>query len=195
MIFQSDIAALDTELSQLQTLLNTKRQQRLRFEELDAEVNVIIEAVTLLKTKIEAVSPDAIASFKLAVLTLFESGDNGNNNVNQPIEPTPKPNASPLELLHFDDITDGYCYLIKGDKDDDQLPVDDPTGDEWILPSDTPLTGQTCVIEPNIYWEVTPPDGSSWELASPLTCDAWEDAPLTGQHCAVPSFSGNLSRM
>jgi hypothetical protein len=182
MIFQLDIATLDTELSQLQALLDTKRQQRSLFEELDAETNAAIGMVALLKTKIEAVSSDAIASLKSAVLTLFESGDGGNGDGNQPIDPTPEPDDDEPELLCLNGLT-GEC-LTTADLDQG-LPIDDPISDEWILPSDAPLTGQTCAIDPELYWEVTPPDGSSGEFASPLACLLWEDAPMLGQHCTI----------
>lgn len=184
MIFQTDIQHIDTELSQLQALLDAKRQQRSLFEELDAETNAAIEKVALLKIKIEAVSCDAIASLKTAVLQLFTDG--GNNRGNQPAGPKRGPDDDELELLCLNGLT-GECLTTT---DDQELPVDDPTGDEWILSSSAPLTGQTCTIDPELYWQTNAPDGSYWEFASPLSCLLWDDAPLTGQHCTItPSTS------
>jgi hypothetical protein len=116
MIFQSQLSTLDTELSQLQALLDAKRQQRSLFEQLDAETNTVIEAVALLKTKIEAVGNDAIASLKSAVLTLFDSGDGGNDGGNQPTHPTPGPDDDEPELLCLNGET-GEC-LTTADLDE-----------------------------------------------------------------------------
>jgi cell division protein FtsB len=41
MIFQTELTNLDAELSQLQAALDTKRQQRQQFEELDAETTAL----------------------------------------------------------------------------------------------------------------------------------------------------------
>lgn len=181
MIFQTELTTLDTELSQLQALLDAKRQQRCLFEELDAETNAAIEMVALLKTKIEAVNSNAIASLKSAVLVLFDSGDNGGDGGNHPIEPTPGPDDSEPELLCLNGLT-GECLTTA---DDEELPADNPVGDEWVLSSEAPLTGQFCAVNPELYWEITPPDGSSWEFASPYACLLWEDAPMLEQHCTI----------
>jgi len=117
MIFQSELSTIDTELSQLQALLDAKRQQRSLFEELDAETNAAIEMVALLKTKIEAVSCDAIASLKSAVLTLFDSGDDGNDGGNQPTDPMPDTDPDEPELLCLNGET-GDC-LTTADLDDE----------------------------------------------------------------------------
>ncbi len=74
MIFQTELTTLDAELSQLQALLDAKRQQHSLLEELEVETNAALGAVALLKAKIEVVSCDAIASLKTAVLTLFDDG-------------------------------------------------------------------------------------------------------------------------
>ncbi len=183
MIFQTELSTLDTELSQLQALLDAKRQQRSLFEELDAETNAAIETVALLKTKIEAVSSSAIASLKSAVLILFDNGDNGSGGGNQPTEPTPEPDDNEPELLCLNGST-GEA-LTTADLDDEELPVDNPVGDEWVLCSSAPLTGQFCAFNPELYWQTSAPDGSSWEFASPLSCLLWDDAPLTGQYCTI----------
>jgi hypothetical protein len=122
MIFQSELSTIDTELSQLQALLDAKRQQRSLFEELDAETNAAIEMVALLKTKIEAVSCDAIASLKTAVLTLFDDGDDGSDGGNQPHSPTPDPDDSEFELLCLNGET-GDC-LTTDDLTDADIEAD-----------------------------------------------------------------------
>jgi hypothetical protein len=109
MIFQIELTNLDAELSQLQAALDTKRQQRQQFEELDAETNAAIELVALLKTKIEGVSSMAIASLKRAVLTLFDDGDHGNDGGNLPTDPTPSRDPDgESELIALNGLT-GDC--------------------------------------------------------------------------------------
>ena len=191
MIFQSELSTLDTELSQLQALLDTKRQQRSLFEQLDAETNTVIESVALLKTKIEAVGNDAIASLKTAVLTLFDNGNSGNDGGSQPIEPTPEPDDDEPELLCLNGLTGEY--LTTADLDDEELPVDNPVGDEWVLSSSAPLTGQFCAFNPELYWQTSAPDGSYWEFASPLSCLLWDDAPLIGQYCTITPIDNEIS--
>lgn len=162
MIFQSDIQHIDTELSQLQALLDAKRQQRCLFEELDAETNAAIEMVALLKTKIEAVNSNAIAQLKTAVLTLFDSGDNGSDGGNQPTDPTPHPDDSEPELLCLNGETG------------EALTTADLDTDYSTHPHKVELNGQAC------EW--------SSPFASHLACQLWEDAPLTGQSCEWASL-------
>lgn len=162
MIFQAELTTLDTELSQLQALLEAKRQQRCLFEELDAETSATIEAVALLKTKIEAVNSNAIASLKSAVLTLFDNGDNGSDGGNQPTDPTPEPDDSEPELLCLNGETG------------EALTTADLDADYSTHPHKTELNGQA--------YEWSSP------FASHLACLFWEDAPLTGQSCEWASL-------
>lgn len=67
----------------------------------------------------------------------------------------------------------------------------DSDGNQPISPAPQPnLNGQTCGIDPDAYWDSAAPDGSSWELATPLCCEV-SDAPLRGQFteltCAMKS--------
>jgi hypothetical protein len=59
------------------------------------------------------------------------------------------------------------------------------------------LEGQFCDIGHDLdwYWErCAKPEGQAWEFASPLYCQLWEDAPLTGQACDWASpFASPLS--
>ena len=38
------------------------------------------------------------------------------------------------------------------------------------------LNGESCEINPDVHWEKAQPDGSSWDLASPIAC-LLSDAP------------------
>jgi hypothetical protein len=48
-----------------------------------------LSSLRLLVDKCKEVAPNAIASLKSAVLTLFDNGDDGNDGGNQPTDPTP----------------------------------------------------------------------------------------------------------
>jgi hypothetical protein len=184
MIFQTELTNIGGEISQLLAQVEAKKQRQSELLELDALTDSTLGQLGDVVSKIGHYAPDAIATLKSAVLRVFpDDGNNGSNGGNQPIEPTPEPDDDEPELLCLNGLT-GEC-LTTADLDDEELPVDNPVGDEWVLPSDAPLTGQTCAIAPDIYWETTPPDGSSWEFASPLACLLWEDAPLLGQHCTI----------
>lgn len=164
-----------------------------------------LSSLKLLVDKCKEVSPNAIASLKSAVLNLFSDGDNGGDG-GQPTKPTPGPDddegqaaigteqlveegltessaceMEESELLCLNGLT-GECLTTVNDE---ELPTDNPVGDEWVLSSSTALTGQTCDINPALYWEITPPDGSCWEFASPYACLLWEDAPMLEQYCTI----------
>jgi hypothetical protein len=184
MIFQSELTNIDSELINLEMMLKAKHQQREFFQQLQTQADECLKGLSRVVNHAKE-SGSAIASLKSAVLTLFDSGDNGNDGGNQPTAPTPQPDDDEPELLCLNGET-GDC-LTTADIDEEEIPADNPVGDQWILSSSAPLNGKTCAIDPDFYWESTPPDGSEWELASPIACLLWEDAQRLGQHCKLTS--------
>jgi hypothetical protein len=65
------------------------KQRQTQLIELDALTDHTLEGLADVVSKIQCSAPDAIASLKTAVLTLFDSGDDGNDGGNQPTEPAP----------------------------------------------------------------------------------------------------------
>jgi hypothetical protein len=110
-------------------------------------------------SKIQCNAPDAIASLKNAVLTLFNSGDDGNDGGNQPTD-TPPDNNPALSS---------------------QQPI--PDSDEV---EDINFIDEDCLEYPTMEGQrLAQPEGQAWEFASHLACLTWEDAPLLGQACTV----------
>lgn len=189
MILTNELSTLDSEIAQLQSLIEAKRQQQ---EVLTSAENLASEALSRLTQalfKIEEIAPSAIASLKSAVLGLFDNGDNGtgDDGGNQPTDPTPDSDPTPdePELLCLNGIT-GDCLTTADLSGEWEPERDAPLADDHILQSENPLIGQTCTINPDLYWAMTTaPDGSAWEFASPLACLLWEDAPLLGQACVI----------
>jgi hypothetical protein len=122
--------------------------------------------------KCKEIAPQAIASLKSAVLSLF--ADEGKNDGGDlPRTPTPEPDDDGLGREGVEDMG--------GDTEGFDPPRDCPiSSDEHILASNAGLIGQTCAIDLNLYWDNAEPDGSAWELSCHWEHD-WELEPLDGQ--------------
>lgn len=179
MILQSELTTLDSEIAQLQALIESKRQQQ---EVLYSVENLASEALSRLTQtlfKIEEVAPAALASLKSAVLELFDGGDDW--------EP---------ELIAFNGETGDYL-LSDGSTSVDEDDLTDPPypsfphpheaelngrAYEWSSPfasplaclvwKDAPLLGQACELTCHWEhdWELEPLNGQAWEIATPLCC-------------------------
>lgn len=127
MIFQSDIASINNEIELLLAQIEVARQKQAQLSELDALTDSSLTQLRDIVSKIGHYAPDAIASLKTAVLTLFDSGGGGS----QPIDPTPDDDPTPGADPEGDDFDiialngeTGDC-LTTDDLDD----IDDaPTG-------------------------------------------------------------------
>lgn len=150
-IFERQIESIDSEIAQLQALIEAKNQRQNQLIDLQAVAESALDSLSTAVSQIEASEPTAIASLKSAVLAMFGDGNGGDEGW----EPTaPTPTTDPDQTAAS------------------ELPKDDPIGSEHILPSDKPLTGQTCDIDTSLHWENASPDGSAWELACPVSFEA-----------------------
>jgi hypothetical protein len=107
MIFQSTIDNIDSEISQLLARVEVAKQRQTQLIELDALTDHTLEGLADVVSKIQCSAPDAIASLKTAVLTLFDSGDDGNDGGNQPTEPAPDdptPRAEQPQTYNSSDV-------------------------------------------------------------------------------------------
>ena len=175
MILAQQLSTIDSEISRLQSLIETKRQQQEQLAQLDKQTG---DALTLIKVCLEDLgkaAPDAIASLKTAVLTLFDRGDDGNDGGNQPtdIPPDNNPALSTQHPTPDSDEVEDVNFI-----DEDSLEY-------------STMEGQCCHIEQELefYWErLAQPEGQAWDFATPIACLLWEDAPLLGQACTVEVF-------
>ena len=244
-IFEAELTKIDAELLQLQALLEAKRQKQSLLQELEKETSATIGTFAQLKIKIQAVSSEAIASLKSAVLNLFDDG-NGDGG-NQPTEQTPDtdPTGQTGPVAEADDDDDFELLCLNGETGD-CLTTDDLTdaGETDIPGIKASLTyvqqiknrcsacwGYEVQLKTDIkagfinranlnfmeavnlerkgkeFYKIVEsyldrfyyngqssqleecPDssrtGQCYELASPLVCLLWEDAPLLGQSCPV----------
>ncbi len=161
MIFQSELINIDTELINLEMMLKAKQQQREFFQQLQTQADECLKGLSRVVSHAKE-SGSAIASLKSAVLTLFDSGDNGNDGGNQPTDPTPDPDEP--ELLCLNGET-GDCLTTadplnkphphKAELDGRATPFASPL--TCLLWEDTPRLGQRCQL--TSHWE------HDWELA------------------------------
>jgi hypothetical protein len=94
--------------------------------------------------KCKEVAPSAIATLKTAVLNLFSDGDGGNDDGNQPTEPTPNPDDEKDELICLNGETGDYLLS------DGSTSVED--GDEEQLKSSTLTYTQTIKNRCSACW-------------------------------------------
>jgi hypothetical protein len=109
-----------------------------------------LSSLRLLVDKCKEVAPNAIASLKSAVLTLFDSNDDGNDSGNQPTDPTPDLD----DEKEHEQKTQTDCGF---DIDPTPKPALDPQLDGQhcqltsplasLLWEDAPLLGQCCTVE------------------------------------------------
>ena len=178
MLFSQTIDNIDSEISELLAQVETKKQKQTQLIELDALTDNTLEGLADVVSKIGHYAPDAIASLKSAVLTLFDNGS-GNDGGNQPDEPTPGSDDKPDSGETI--LTDATSV----DESDEIEEVDFIDEDCLEYPT---LEGQCCHIEQELefYWQrLAKPEGQAWDFASPIACLVWEDAPMLGQCCTV----------
>jgi hypothetical protein len=90
MLFSQTIDSIDSEITALLAQVEAKKQQQNQLIELDALTGSTLEGLADVVSKIQCSAPAAIASLKVAVLTLFDDGDDGSGGGNQPHSPTPE---------------------------------------------------------------------------------------------------------
>jgi hypothetical protein len=206
MLFSQTIDNIDSEITALLAQVEVAKQRQTQLIELDALTDHTLEGLADVVSKIQCNAPDAIcasqqrfaiASLKSAVLTLFDSGDDGNDGGNQPTDPMPDTDPDEPELLCLNGIT-GDC-LTSADLDDD---MDDTKNPEtlsrgsrfWFGAPDN--TGTVLELVGNGEYKVQI-DGAVGEVTlerhhchyflEPLTGQTvdTDKAPLTGQHCTI----------
>jgi hypothetical protein len=131
-----------------------------------------LSSLRLLVDKCKEVAPNAIAFLKSAVLTLFDSNDDGNDSGNQPTDPTPD----------LDDEKE-HEQKTQADCGFDIDPTPKPALDPQLSAPDSEEAGD-CL-------EYATLDGQHCQLTSPLASLLWEDAPLLGQ-CCTPDFGDDV---
>jgi hypothetical protein len=122
MLFSQTIDNIDSEITALLARVEVAKQRQTQLIELDALTDHTLEGLADVVSKIQCSAPDAIASLKTAVLTLFDDGDDGSDGGNQPHEPTPEPDDSEFELLCLNGET-GDC-LTTDDLTDADIEAD-----------------------------------------------------------------------
>jgi hypothetical protein len=131
MIFQSELTNIDSEIVALLAQVEVAKQRQNQLIELDTLTDHTLEGLADVVSKIQCSAPDAIASLKTAVLTLFDSGDDGNDGGKQPTDTPPGSDPAPttqhptLEGQTSDFASSLACLT-------------------W---EDAPLLGQACTVE------------------------------------------------
>jgi hypothetical protein len=131
--------------------------------------------------KCKELAPSTIASLKNAVLTLFDSSDDGNDGGNKPTDPTPQPDNDEPELLCLNGETGEALTTADIAADHPHKAELNGQAYEWSSPfasplvcllEDAPLLGQRCQLTSHWEhdWELEPLDGQAWEIATPLCC-------------------------
>jgi len=107
MLFSQTIDNIDSEITALLAQVEVAKQRQTQLIELDALTDHTLEGLADVVSKIQCSAPDAIASLKTAVLTLFDSGKDGNDGGNQPTEPAPDdptPRAEQSQTYNSSDV-------------------------------------------------------------------------------------------
>jgi hypothetical protein len=95
MLLVQPIENIDIEVSQLYTLIETKKAYQATLIELDAKADDLLEQLGELVAKVKYHAPDEIGSLRNAVLNLFDGDDNNNQPNNQPTDSTPQTTQEP----------------------------------------------------------------------------------------------------
>jgi hypothetical protein len=210
MLFSQTIDNIDSEITALLARVEVAKQRQTQLIELDALTDHTLEGLADVVSKIQCSAPDAIASLKSAVLTLFDSGDDGNDGGNQPTGPMPDTDPDEPELLCLNGETGDY--LTTADLDDEAegiTDMDDTKNPEslsrgsrfWFGAPDNTGTvlesagnGEYKVQIDGAVGEVTLERHRLHYLMESLTgqtCDI-DKAPLTGQYCTIPFTSAEV---
>ena len=101
-----------------------------------------LSSLRLLVDKCKEVAPNAIASLKSAVLTLFDNGDDGNDGGNPPIDPDDekKHEQNPQSVCGFD--VDPQLSVPDSEEEVKDCQLASPLAS--LLWEDAPLLGQAC---------------------------------------------------
>jgi hypothetical protein len=201
MILQPKLTNLETEIAQLQALIEAKRQQQEHLVQIDRQTGDTLTLIKICLEDLGKAAPDAIASLKSAVLGLF--GNDGNDGGNQPTDPMPDTDPDEHELLCLNGET-GDC-LTTADLDDEAegiTDMDDTKNPEslsrgsrfWFGAPDNTGTvlesagnGEYKVQIDGAVGEVTLERHHCHYFLEPLTGQTGDidKAPLTGQHCTI----------
>lgn len=95
MLLSQPIENIDLEVSQLLSLIETKKAYQATLIELDAKADDLLEQLGGLVTQVKYHAPDEIDSLRNAVLSLFDGDDNNNHPNNQPTLFTPETTLIP----------------------------------------------------------------------------------------------------
>jgi hypothetical protein len=167
-IFQPEITTIESQIAQLQAQI---AQYQKRITDLNEAETTADTAIAFLESALEKISPlcpSAIAALRTSVLSLFDKGNN---------PPSDDGGNNPPD-------TDGGS----SPKGDGGSPIEpNPEAD---------LNGGSCEIDSDAYWRTAEPDGSAWELASPIACQL-SDAPVTGksQYAELVKLTDSLAYM
>lgn len=157
-IFDRQIESIDSEIAQLQALIEAQTQRQNQLIDLQAVAESALDSLSTAVSKIEASEPDAIASLKSAVLTLFDNGNDGGDQREPSPDPDDNPDSGEAMLTDATSVDESEETEAINFIDEDSL--DYPT-----------MEGQCCHIEQELdfYWErLAKPEGQAWEFACPL---------------------------
>jgi hypothetical protein len=112
MILAQQLTTLDTEITQLQALIEAKRQQQEQLAQLDIQTGDALGLIKVCLEDLGKVAPDAIASLRSAVIKLFDSNDDGGTDPTPDNDPTPGLEVEEVELLCLNGETGDYLTTI-----------------------------------------------------------------------------------
>jgi len=95
-IFAPEISTLESQVAQFQAQITATQARITALGEADTVASGALQALQNAVAKISGLAPNAIATLKAAALNLFQGGDDsqGDDDGNQPIQPTPSPNGN-----------------------------------------------------------------------------------------------------
>jgi hypothetical protein len=95
MLLAQPIENIDQEISQLLSLIETKKAYQATLIELDAKADDLLEQLGELVSQLKYHAPDEIDSLRNVVLSLFDGDDNNHHPNNQPTDATPQTTQEP----------------------------------------------------------------------------------------------------
>lgn len=152
-LFGTEISSLESQIAQFQAQIAQAEARIVALGDAEMTAAGALQALQNAVAKISGLVPDAISSFKQAALNLIQPSlpeEKDNQRDSSPTD-TISGNVPKLGIIHQKIL------------------------DMQFVPN-SQLSGQTCEIDPEYYWYSAEPDGSAWEIASPVAC-LLEDAP------------------
>jgi len=130
MIFQTELTNINSEITALLAQVEAKKQRQSQLIELDELTDSTLAGLANVVSKIGDHAPKAITQLKSAVLTLFDSGDNGtgDDGGNEQTDPTPDSDPTPRvdnsepELFCFNGETGEYLLTDGTTSVEDETP-------------------------------------------------------------------------